>query len=204
MGRARLYIGIMILSLAALLMAACTGESSLAIKGVAEARNAALAYLHEYEAQNAPNQGIEWQEVDITPAGIIGSVQREFISEPLWSSLPAEWTVTVSYPVVPPENTVYEVVVASIKLGWHWKGTVKADGSVTEVSPFKQMSKEESQAIAEDFLRSSPTFVFDGIEETLTLEDTLTARCPYCWVFIFEFESKHAASVDRARHYLQR
>ena len=67
----------------------------------------------------------------------------------------------------------------------------------TEISAFKQMSKEESQRIAEEFVRNSPTFVFDGIEDTLRLTDTLTARCPYCWVFIFEFDSSQAGYGDR-------
>ena len=43
------------------------------------------------------------------------------------------------------------VVVSSIKLGWHWKGDVKADGSLVEVSAFRQMSEEESQNLARCF-----------------------------------------------------
>ena len=61
----------------------------------------------------------------------------------------------------------------------------------------KIFSQEESQEIAEEFLRNSPTFVFDGMEETLELVDTLTARCPSCWAFIFEFDSRHAGYGDR-------
>jgi len=88
-------------------------------------------------------------------------------------------------------------VVSSIRLGWHWKGDVKADGSLVEVSAFRQMSEEESENMAEEFLRNSATFVFDGIEDTLILADTLRARCPYCWVFIFEFDSEHPGYADR-------
>jgi len=130
-----------------------------------------------------------WQEEDVTPQDWVGGVFKEFTSD--------EWTINVSYPVLPPENTIYQVVVSSIKLGWHWKGTVEFDGSVTELSAFKQMSKEESQRIAEEFVRNSPTFVFDGIKDTLRLRDTLTARCPYCWSFIFEFDSRNAGYGDR-------
>jgi hypothetical protein len=68
---------------------------------------------------------------------------------------------------------------------------------VTEVSPFKQMSEEESRRIAEEFVRNSPTFVFDGIEDTLRVIDTITLRCPYCWQFTFEFDSRHAGYGDR-------
>ncbi|MFC2059385.1 protease inhibitor I42 family protein, partial [Chloroflexota bacterium] len=38
---------------------------------------------------------------------------------------------------------------------------------------------------------------YDGIEDTLKLVDTLTLRCPYCWSFIFEFDSRHAGYGDR-------
>jgi hypothetical protein len=92
--------------------------------------------------------------------------------------------------------------VSSIKFGWHWKGIVKPDGSVTELSPFKEMSEEESRRIAEEFVKSSPTFVFDGIEDTLRLTDTITLRCPYCWQFTFEFDSRHAGYGDRTRQAL--
>jgi len=46
-------------------------------------------------------------------------------------------------------------------------------------------------------LRNSSTFAFDGIEDTLRLTNILTARCLSCWVFIFEFESRHAGYGKR-------
>jgi len=61
----------------------------------------------------------------------------------------------------------------------------------------KEVSQEESQQIAEDFVRNSPTFQFDGMAETLKLVETQTMRCPYCWTFVFEFESQHAGYGDR-------
>ena len=189
MFRGKLYMGIVILSAVALVMGGCVSESGSEIEGAEEARDAALTYLQEHEPQNAPSTDIVWQEEDVTPPGWVGQVFKEFTSD--------EWTIKVSYPVLLPENTIYQVVVSSIKLGWHWKGSVKADGSVTELSAFKQMSKEESQTIAEEFVRNSPTFAYDGIEGTLTLTDTLTARCPYCWVFILEFDSSNAGYGDR-------
>jgi len=182
-----------ILSLAALLAGACTSQPGptpdLEVGDAAEARDTAIIYLQAHVGENAPAADIDWDTENITPPGLVGKGTTAFTSD--------EWTITVSYPVVPPENAVYEVVVSSIKLGWHWKGIIKPDGNVTELSAFKQMSKEESQRTAEEFLRNSPTFVFDGISDTLELTNTLTARCPYCWAFIFEFESRHAGYGDR-------
>jgi len=88
-------------------------------------------------------------------------------------------------------------VLSIIKLGWQGQGYLKDDVSLVEVSAFRQMSEEESQNMAEEFLRNSATFIFDGIEDTLRLTDTLRARCPYCWVFIFEFDSEHPGYANR-------
>jgi len=125
----------------------------------------------------------------VTPSGIVGATNKYFKSD--------DWVIGVSYPVVRPDLTVYKVTLSSLTLGWHWAGNVKADGTVTEISAFKQMSEEESRKVAEEFVKNSPTFVFDGMADTLTLVDTLTARCPYCWVFIYEFDTSHAGYGDR-------
>ena len=60
-----------------------------------------------------------------------------------------------------------------------------------------EVSEEESREIAEEFVEDSPTFVFDGIEDSLVLTDTLTLQGPYCWQFVFEFDSSHAGYGDR-------
>ena len=177
--KSKLCLVVAMLGIVAFLIGACASESPSEVRSAAEAKDVALDYLRENDAQNAPNSNLVWQEEDVTPQDWVGGVFKEFTSD--------KWTIRVSYPVVLPENTVYQVVVSSVKLGWHWKGTVEFDSSVTEISAFKQMSKEESQRIAEEFVENSLTFIFDGIEDTLRLTETLTARCPYCWAFFFHF-----------------
>lgn len=190
--RGKLCLVMAILCLAALLMGACKSEPAPTpgqeVKDAAGARDAALVYLREHEAQDVPGAGTEWHETDVTP-GLIGAGTKEFNYD--------GWTVQVYSPVVAPQYIQYQVTITSVQGGWHWKGTVKPDGTVTEVSPLTQMSKEGSQAIAEEFVRGSPTFSFDGMEETLKLTDTLMARCPYCWLFVFEFDSRQAGYGDR-------
>ena len=44
------------------------------------------------------------------------------------------------------------------------------------VDKWHMMSEEDSQRIAEYFVKSSPIFVFDGIEGTLELTNTLRPR----------------------------
>ena len=65
------------------------------------------------------------------------------------------------------------------------------DASQTDIT------KEESQQIALDYLLNSPTFVFDGMDDTVELTETITARCPSCWVFEYEFQSRHAGYGNR-------
>jgi len=60
-----------------------------------------------------------------------------------------------------------------------------------------EVTQEDSQRIAEDFVKSSPTFTFDGIAETLELTNVDIGKCPSCWVFVFNFDSRHAGYGDR-------
>lgn len=57
----------------------------------------------------------------------------------------------------------------------------------------------ENQAvyIATQFLRTTPTYSFDGIEETITLLDVETVRMPYTWYITLGFTSRNAGYGDR-------
>lgn len=195
----KLYLGIALLGMVALLASCATNSNGMespsestdseAVGDATEARDVALNHLRVHKDQDTPSEGAAWEEVDVTPPALIGAATKQFTYD--------SWIIRVSYPVVLPENTVYQATVLNTDLGWQWKGSVKADGTVTEVSGLKQMTKEESQRIAEEFLRSSPTFAFDGIPDTLKLADTSELSDPYSWTFVFEFESLHAGYGDR-------
>ncbi len=103
--------------------------------------------------------------------------------------------VSIGYPVVAPENTAYKI---SIKIGGIsiWEGEL-FQREFIPYKPITPVSEEESLQIAREFVRNSPTFQFDGIYETLIHVSTYAARCPYCWNFIFTFESRHAGYGDR-------
>ena len=174
-----------------LVFGACKGgePAEPIVEDAAGARDTTLEYLREQYPENALGTGLQWQEEDVTPGGLVGSSIRQFTSDGL--------TVTVSTPVVTPENIVYTITTTSVQGGWCWEGEVKPDGTVIEVSPLTEMSEEWSQNIAEEFVKNSPTFSYDGIEETLELTKTLTARCPFCWAFTFEFDSRYAGYGNR-------
>jgi len=58
-------------------------------------------------------------------------------------------------------------------------------------------SQEDAQQQALEYLNSSPTFAFDGIQGSIELTDTVTPGTPGSWTFVYEFESAHAGYGNR-------
>jgi hypothetical protein len=59
------------------------------------------------------------------------------------------------------------------------------------------VDEEQSLEIAREFLLNSPTFRFDGMEETLKLVEIVRSDAPGRWEFVFSFHSRHAGYGDR-------
>jgi hypothetical protein len=59
------------------------------------------------------------------------------------------------------------------------------------------ITETSARFIAEGFVRSCPTFVFDGIPETVELVETLRPGAANAWVVVFRFESRQAGYGDR-------
>jgi hypothetical protein len=85
------------------------------------ARDAALAYIAENDGSTVP-AGLAWNEENVTPEDLLGSTTLRYTVE--------GWTVTVSYPIVAPEYTVYHVQVVNGASGYTWEGEVDATGAV--------------------------------------------------------------------------
>ena len=81
-----------------------------------------------------------------------------------------------------------------------WVGS-QSDGSAGPWPIFKTcpfyLTEEGSRQLAERFVRQSPTFAFDGNEETLELVKTLKLDSENDWQFVYQFESAHAGYGDR-------
>jgi predicted secreted protein len=187
----RLFIAIIVLSvtmLSATLLASCADNPDT-VQNADEARDAALSYLDGKYTLDVPNNGLTWEENDIASGELIGEEASEFVS--------GDWKTTVSYPIVSPENTVYEVCVSNPATGLTWKGIVEADGSITELDESRQLTEEESQRIALQFIERSATYSFDGIKETLKLTEGVAVSIPYTWTFTINFDSAHAGYGDR-------
>ncbi len=59
------------------------------------------------------------------------------------------------------------------------------------------LTEGKARQKAEQFVRQSPTFAFDGMEETLVLTETLYPDIENAWTFVFEFESRQYGYGDR-------
>jgi len=92
----------------------------------ARARDAALAYVSERYGEQVPAPELDWIEKEVSAEGLIGSVALEY------SALGQDWAITVAFPVVAPENIIYQVVVTNPAIGFEWQGKVDAAGQVTE------------------------------------------------------------------------
>ncbi|MBN1856078.1 MAG: hypothetical protein JW846_03895 [Dehalococcoidia bacterium] len=160
-----------------------------------DAFDLAVRWLNEQYPDIAPAGDAGWQVEDVTLTGpngepIVGASTRQFTSD--------NWIATMQWAVVAPQYLEYRITLKSMALGWYWSGSVLGqDGLVTEIMPMQEMSQASSQALAESFVKYSPTFLFDGMADTLELTDTASLRCPYCWVFTFEFDSSQAGYGDR-------
>jgi outer membrane murein-binding lipoprotein Lpp len=95
--------------------------------------------------------------------------------------------------VITPHEAVITVVngeVASAIMDGKWD-------MIKQEMLAEAITEEEARQIAEDFVRNSPTFAFDGIEDTLQLGETLYPDIENAWQFVFQFESRHAGYGDR-------
>lgn len=88
------------------------------------------------------------------------------------------------------------VLCALLILGWQSAAlppSAEAQGSVWAIDGSRGIG------IAEAFVRNSPTFRFDGFEDSLRLEALRPMEsCPGCYVYTIYFESKHPGFGDRS------
>ena len=60
-----------------------------------------------------------------------------------------------------------------------------------------QFTEKDALHAAEEYVLNSPTFTFDGIEETVQLVETQYSDKDNSWQFIFRFDSRHSGYGDR-------
>lgn len=83
---------------------------------------------------------------------------------------------------------VINVETKETEINWRCTGLIEPD----KVNSF---TEEESRQIAQMYMENAPTYKYDGME--LELTEIQTLRCPSCFQFTFEFESRRAGYGDR-------
>jgi hypothetical protein len=101
-----------------------SGRAPEAPENALVARDQALLYVSQQHAQSGLGAGLAWQEERLTPENIVGAETYQYTA--------GDWVVTVSYPVVLPENTIYTITIANESSGFQWEGGVDAQGTLTE------------------------------------------------------------------------
>lgn len=64
-------------------------------------------------------------------------------------------------------------------------------------TPAKEVTLEDSEALARSYVTNDPTYTFDGIPTSLKLTATVAEKEPGSWTFTYEFESRQAGYGDR-------
>jgi hypothetical protein len=85
---------------------------------------------------------------------------------------------------------VLVIVLAGVFLG-------ACAGSPETTAPTGTITEAEGRQLAEEYLRNSPTFQYDGIAGSIVYQETLYAFCEGCWGFVFAFQCAHAGYGDR-------
>ena len=122
---------------------------SLEIKNAREAMLASFHYLNEHYPEFSRDSVAKVQERTIYSEGPVDLVTtgKQFETD--------GWSIEISQSFAPLKNIIYQVTVFNPDLGWYWEGSIKANGSVTEKSEFKQLSEEERDKAADVFFRKS-------------------------------------------------
>ena len=159
MRKRSLILGIVLL-LSSWILSGCGPSPALDVEvpdSVLRSRDAALSIIGERYAAEAPATGMTWIAENVTPGWpdrpVPGQVDYRFTAD--------EWVVSVSYAVLPPEQTIYEVVVTNQTTRFEWRGEVDADGQVAE-----QLALDEVRAA----LHAVMAYVFEYYSHQPALE----------------------------------
>jgi hypothetical protein len=124
-------------------------SSPVKVRNAAQAIEAVLSYLRKQQVTEFPNKDIKWQEKTIYSTESMDYA----ITSKLYTS--DDWLIEVFQGVAPVSRTVYQITVFNSRLRCYWQGSVTANGGISGDNAYRLLSEEESQKLAEDFLRKS-------------------------------------------------
>lgn len=159
-----------------------------------EAFEAVLTWLRTEYPDRAPGTGLSWVSEDVVVLGptgepLLGAAEKRFTA--------TGWVSEVTWAVVAPDFIVYQITLKSPTLGWFWEGAVRArGGQLSEEMGMQQMTEELAAEVGTQFVSGSPTYLSSGMSGTLQRVESRQEDRPYCWTFVFEFDSRNSGYGD--------
>ena len=154
-------------------LASASGKEAAPAPDPIFARGAALAYLAQAYGAEAPSLELDWSEEIITPKQQVGASSFQYSA--------ADWVVTVSFPIVAPEATIYRVVATNQDSGFQWEGEVDTWGQVREIAgPERQGTSPTEVTGSEmaDLVSGTNDFAFD-LYQVLSADNGNLFYSPY-------------------------
>ncbi|MHB1416731.1 MAG: protease inhibitor I42 family protein [Chloroflexota bacterium] len=186
-------VGVAALALALLLTANYAG----ATRAPAADFNTAVGNAFRFDVDGNPTTGYEWQaQYD---EGFLQLADRTYTA-PSSGLLGAGGKFTFTFKALREGETTikllykrpWETAVAETK-----EYTVRIAAGATAPKT-GEVSQAESQQIAEQFLRNSATFKFDGLTDSVQLTNAEALFCSSCWEFTFDYQTRQAGHGDRS------
>jgi hypothetical protein len=104
------------------------------VPDAAQARDAVLAYLRSRYADDAPAEGLSWTEATTPSAAPETGEVQELVGTSKVQYTTGDWRVTVTFPLVNPAATIYQVSVHQHVTDFLWEGEVDTTGYVRELT----------------------------------------------------------------------
>jgi hypothetical protein len=89
------------------------------------ARDTALIYLRGKFGEQAPSNDLTWTASRASQQGLVGASTFLFDAP--------DWTMTIEYPIVAPDATIYTIDLYNPVTEFRWMGQVDAQGNVSEL-----------------------------------------------------------------------
>lgn len=94
--------------------------------GVLVARDTALAFIREKYGNQAPAIDQSWSAIRVAPEGLVGASTYRFELQ--------SWIMTIAFPIVASNVTIYTIELFNPSSGFHWMGQVDAQGTISEMA----------------------------------------------------------------------
>jgi serpin B len=154
-------------------LASVSGREAVPVPDPVFARDAVLTYLARVYSAQAPSSALDWDEEITTPKQQVGSSSFQYSA--------ADWVVTVTFPIVAPESTIYRVTATNQDSGFQWEGDADAWGQVREITRPKRQGLSPAQVTGSelaDLVSGNNDFALD-LYQVLRAKDGNLFYSPY-------------------------